>query len=515
MLNIPKWKIVVALLLTLMGFVYAAPNLLPKETTERWAETMPWLPHKTVNLGLDLQGGSHLLLEVDTRTVLNDRQDSMVDAARSELRKARIEYTDLGSVRNGAAFTLKNPAKDRDAAYKIARQLESDVDVNIDDKTGRVSATLTDKGITAIETQVVNQSIEIVRRRVDETGTKEPVIQRQGSERIVLQLPGENDPSRIKTLLGKTAKLTFQMVDTAGGMSAMRLKMHDGGGEIAVNRRALVTGDMLTDSQPSFDQGNQPVVSFKFNSLGARKFCEATRENVGKPFAIVLDNEVISAPVINEPICGGSGQISGGFTVKDAADLSLLLRAGALPAPLQVVEERSVGPSLGSDSVAAGKKACLAAFGFVVVFALLTYGFFGIFASVALFLNIVFIFALMSMLQATLTLPGIAGIILSMGMAVDANVLIFERIREELRQGRSVISAVDKGFTLAFGTIVDANLTSLIVSLILFSFGTGPVKGFAVSTSIGIITSMFTATMLTRLMVVTWLRRRRPSSLNL
>lgn len=515
MLNIPKWKIVVALLLTLLGFVYAAPNLLPKDTTERWAQTMPWLPHKTVNLGLDLQGGSHLLLEVDTHTVLNDRQDSMVDAARGELRKARIEYTDLGSVRNGATFTLKNPAKDRDAAYKIARQLESDVDVNIDDKTGKVTATLTDKGITAIETQVVNQSIEIVRRRVDETGTKEPVIQRQGAERIVLQLPGENDPSRIKTLLGKTAKLTFQMVDNAAGMSGLRLKMHDGGGEIAVNRRALVTGDMLVDSQPSFDQGNQPVVSFKFNSLGARKFCEATRENVGKPFAIVLDNEVISAPVINEPICGGSGQISGGFTVKDAADLSLLLRAGALPAPLQVVEERSVGPSLGSDSVAAGKKACLAAFGFVVAFALLTYGFFGIFASVALFLNIVFIFALMSMLQATLTLPGIAGIILSMGMAVDANVLIFERIREELRQGRSVISAVDKGFTLAFGTIVDANLTSLIVSLILFSFGTGPVKGFAVSTSIGIITSMFTATMLTRLMVVTWLRRRRPSSLNL
>lgn len=519
MLNVPKWKIIVSLLVTVLGLLYAAPNLLSEQTRLRLADSLPaWMPHKAINLGLDLQGGSHLLLEVDTDSVMAERLNGMLDSARTELRAADIAYTDLNLLRGeGVAFTMRDPG-DRAGAYKVARGLETEVAVTVDDDTGRVEVRLTEAGMAALRTQVVNQSIEIVRRRVDESGTREPVIQRQGENRIVVQLPGVNDPAYIKGLLGKTAKLGFHLVDVAAtrpGVATRSVPLLEGQGSLIIAKRALITGDMLTDSQPSFDMNNRPVVSFRFNAVGARRFCAATRENVNKPFAIVLDEEIISAPVINEPICGGSGQISGSFTVKEAADLALLLRAGALPAPLEVVEERSVGPSLGSDSVASGKTASYVAFGLVVLFMIASYGLFGLFACAALLINVVFIFALMSVLQATLTLPGIAGVVLTMGMAVDANVLIYERIREELRNGRSLMAAVDKGFQLAFGTIVDSNLTSLIVSLILFSFGTGPVKGFAVSTSIGIITSMFTATMLTRLMVLAWLRRARPTKLDL
>lgn len=517
MLNIPKWKIVLSLVLVMLGFLYAAPNLMSAELREKIAASAGWAPNKAINLGLDLQGGSHLLLEVDLKAVMSDRLEAMTDAARSDMRKAGIAYSSLSSTRDGLTVTLNDVDRDRAAAYKILRGLDTNADIAIDDKTGRATVVLGEKALSDIRTQVVNQSIEIVRRRVDESGTREPVIQRQGADRIVLQLPGVDDPARIKDLLGKTAKLTFHLVDleaTRPGPASRSLPMHESTGSIIIKKRALITGDMLADSQAAFNQ-NAPVVTFRFNSLGARRFCDVTRANVGKPFAIVLDEEVISAPVIRDAICGGSGEISGGFTVKEAADLSLLLRAGALPAPLNVVEERSVGPSLGSDSVESGKKASLVAFAFVFVFVLLTYGLFGVFASIALFINIVMIFAIMSVLQATLTLPGIAGIVLTMGMAVDANVLIYERIREELRNGRSVISAIDKGFQLALNTIIDSQLTSLVVALMLFSFGTGPVKGFAVSMSIGIITSIFTATIVTRMMVIVWLRTRRPTTLNL
>ncbi len=518
MLNIPKWKIILSILLTVLGILYALPNLMSQNMRDRIAATAPWLPHRAVNLGLDLQGGAHLLLQVDLKAVLTDRLEAMTDAVRGELRKQHIAYSNLSSSREGLGFTLADVDKDRSATYKLLRTLDANFDIDINDATGKVTVTISEKGIADIRTQVVNQSIEIVRRRVDESGTREPVIQRQGVDRIVVQLPGMNDPAHIKDLLGKTAKLSFHLVDlesTRPGPSSRKLPMHEGEGSLIVRKRALITGDMLTDSQAGFDDRNSPVVTFRFNALGARQFCNVTRENVGRPFAIVLDNTIISAPVIRDAICGGSGQIEGGFTVKEAADLSLLLRAGALPAPLEVVEERSVGPSLGSDSVVAGSKASYVAFALVFAFMVATYGLFGFFASVALMVNVIFIFASMSIMQATLTLPGIAGIVLTIGIAVDANVLIYERIREELRNGRSVISAVDKGFQLAFNTIVDSNLTSLIVGLILFSFGTGPVKGFAVSMSIGIVTSMFTATMLTRLMVIGWMRTVRPTKLNL
>lgn len=520
MLYIEKWKIVFILILTVLGVLYAAPNLLPGAKKAWLSENMPgWMPSRTVNLGLDLQGGSHLLLEVDTKAIMGDRLDSMVDAARTEMRKQNIGYTGLGVKRNGLTFTLRDPAADRDAAYKIARGLEQNAEINIG-KDGLVEVLLSESAVQIINTQVVNQSIEIIRRRIDETGTKEPVIQRQGVDRIVVQLPGVDDPERVKALLGRTAKMTFHLVDQDAEEGAIppgsrKLSLREAPGRsIVIRKRAVISGDMLVDSQPSFDRGT-PVVSFRFNAIGAKRFCDITRENVGKPFAIVLDDEVISAPRINDEICGGSGIITGSFTVKEAHDLSLLLRAGALPAPLNVAEERSVGPTLGSDSVASGKLAALAALCFVFLLMGSSYGLFGLFANIALFFNMIFIFALLSILQATLTLPGIAGIILTIGIAVDANVLIYERIREEIRNGRTVLAAVDTGYRLALATIIDSNLTTLIVALILFSFGSGPVKGFAVAMSIGIVTSLFSAIMLTRLMVIVWLRKVRPATLNL
>jgi len=520
MLHIEKWKVVFILALTVLGILYAAPNVMSLQTKTWLTENVPsWMPSSTVNLGLDLQGGSHLLLEADTKVVVSDRLDSMVDAARTEMRKQDIGYVDLGTTRDGLTFKLRNPAQDHDAAYKIARNLEQKAEINIGDD-GQVNVTLGEDALKAINTQVINQSIEIVRRRIDETGTKEPVIQRQGSNRIVVQLPGVDDPERIKALLGRTAKMSFHLLDMdapTGTISAgsRKLPMRENPGQsVIIKKRVMISGDMLIDSQPSFEQG-APVVSFRFNAIGAKRFCEVTRDNVGKPFAIVLDDEVISAPVIRDAICGGGGIISGNFTVKEAHDLSLLLRAGALPAPLNVVEERSVGPTLGSDSVASGKTAAMVAMACIFVLILASYGLFGLFANIALILNMIFIFALLSILQATLTLPGIAGIILTIGIAVDANVLIFERIREELRHGRTVLTAVDSGYKMALATIVDSNLTTLIVAMILFSFGSGPVKGFAVAMSIGIVTSLFSAIMLTRLIVIAWLRKTRPSTLHI
>jgi preprotein translocase subunit SecD len=520
MLHIEKWKVVLSIFLTIAGVLYALPNVLP-DAQKAWMQaSLPgWMPSQTINLGLDLRGGSHLLLQADTDAVMKERVASMVDAARSNMRKDNIGYTELGATGTVVSFRLLDLAKDRDAAYKIAKGLEDNCTVDILDD-GRVTVSLTEAGIKAIETQVINQSIEIVRRRIDESGTKEPIIQRQGADRIVVQLPGVDDPEHVKQLLGKTAKMSFHLLDpdamgTVAPPGSQRLPLKENPEQhIVVKKRVMVSGDMLIDSQPSFEQ-NAPVVSFHFNAIGAKRFCEVTRENVGKPFAIVLDDEVISYPVIRDAICGGSGIISGNFSVKEANDLSLLLRAGALPAPLKIVEERTVGPTLGSDSVAAGKHAALAAFIAVFLLMLSSYGLFGLFANIALTLNMCLIFAVLSILQATLTLPGIAGIILTMGIAVDTNVLIYERIREELRQGRSPMSAIDTGYRHALRTIFDSNLTTLIVALILFSFGSGPVKGFAVAMSIGILTSLFSGIMLTRLIIIAWLRKTRPSSLAL
>ena len=377
------------------------------------------------------------------------------------------------------------------------------------------------------KTAAVQQSIEIVRRRVDETGTREPTIQQQGDDRILVQLPGIDDPERIKRLLGKTAKMSFHLVDQRNSVeSAMAGRIPPGSwllpseGEdrrmYLIRKRVMVSGDTLIDAQPSTDsRTNEPVVTFRFDTAGAKRFGSATSKNVGKLFAIVLDRKVISAPVIREPILGGSGQISGSFSFQSAQDLALLLRAGALPAPLTILEERSVGPGLGADSIAAGKIASIIGIILVVVFMVAAYGLFGFMADIALIVNMVLILGALSFLQATLTLPGIAGIVLTIGMAVDANVLVFERIREEVRSGRTPISSIDAGYTRAFTTIIDANLTTLIAALLLYAFGSGPVRGFAVTLSIGIITSMFTAIMLTRLMIVIWLRRTKPDVLPL
>ena len=370
-----------------------------------------------------------------------------------------------------------------------------------------------------------SQSIEIIRRRIDGLGVTEPSIQRQGNNRILLEVPGMDDPQRLKDLLGQTAKLNFRMVDTSISIneakqtripSRAEILSDANGFEYLVMKKVLVSGERLVDAQASFDQAtNAPIVNFRFDSLGGKYFAKATSENVGKPFAIILDNEVISAPVIRTPILGGSGQIEGGFTVEEANNLSILLRAGALPAPLEILEEKTIGPGLGKDSIDSGTSAAIIGLICVLIFIILSYGRFGFYANFALILNIIFIVGILSLLQATLTLPGIAGIVLTIGMAVDANVIIFERIRDEINNEKKPISAVESGYSKSFGTILDANITTLIASLVLFFLGTGPVKGFAVTLSIGIITSVFTAFVITRLLIAMWILKKRPEELSL
>jgi len=509
---IPLWKRVLVVVAVILSFAYCLPNFVSSDTRDAWEKTMPdWMPTKSVSLGLDLQGGSHLLLQADIAGVVKQRTEDIVSSARGELRKENIPYQSIAPVENGVKLVLESE-DDASAAGKILRR--SDENLVIEAEGVVVQGVFDEKGLKHIADQTMGQSIEIVSRRVNETGTKEPIIQRQGDDRILVQLPGMDNPERIKQLLGKTAKLTFHLVSMTGeGAGVRTLPMHNEPGQtLPINRRPLLTGDMLTNAQPTFQDG-APIVSFKLNALGARKFCDVTRENVEKPFAVVLDGEIITAPRINEAICGGSAVISGSFSVQEASDLALLLRAGALPTTLTIVEERTVGPSLGSDSVEAGKIATLVAFLLIITYMMVSYNLFGVFASVALFVNMALIIALLSMLQATLTLPGIAGIVLTMGMAVDANVLIFERIREEIRAGRSILSAMDTGYEKAMASIIDANLTTLIAGIILYAVGTGPIKGFSVTLSIGIVTSMFSAIMLTRLMLVVWLRARKPKSL--
>lgn len=525
MVYIARWKVILILAVTVLGLVYASPNLLPRDTVSAMSDTLPgWAPGRQVNLGLDLQGGSHLLLRVEYEAVVTERLEAMVDGLRTALREARIGYTDLGTDGTVAGFTVRDPA-DAEAALALAAEIDPELNVALDGD--RIEARFTEEGLTQLRTNAVSQSIEIVRRRIDETGTNEPNIQRQGADRILVQLPGIDDPARIKALLGQTARLTFQMVDDSVSAADAAEGRVPPGSELlpsyeetpdgepitayVVRKRVNVTGDHLTNAQPTFQDG-QPVVSFNFDSIGARRFGDTTSENIGRQLAIVLDGKVVSAPVIQSTI-RDRGVITGRFTVDEATDLALLLRAGALPAPLEIMEERTVGPGLGADSIAAGQTAALIGFVLVIVFMGVAYGLFGIFANIALILNMALILAALSALQATLTLPGIAGIVLTVGMAVDANVLIFERIREEVRNGRSPISAIDAGYSRALQTIVDSNLTTLIAAVLLFLLGSGPIKGFAVTLAIGIVTSMFSAMMVTRLFVVTWLRRKRPSAI--
>lgn len=521
MVYLERWKIILVLAVCALGVLYALPNALPRETVA-WlqANTPGIVPSQTVNLGLDLRGGSHLLLEVATDAVIDERMQGLVDQVRVELRNEKIGYTDLGLVNGAVHFRLSDPG-DADKARAAINTMDRDVVATA--KDGDFMLKLSDAKITERKQSAMEQSVEIVRRRIDETGTREPSIQRQGENRILVQLPGVDDPEHIKNLLGQTAKLSFRLVDesaSTGDATAGRVppgtellqSAEAGGRPMVVQKRVMVSGDTLVDAQPTFQNG-EPVVSFKFDSVGGRRFGEATRQNAGHLFAIILDNKIISAPVIREPILGGSGVISGRFTTQSAQDLALLLRAGALPAPIKVLEQRTVGPGLGADSIHAGASSSLVGLGLVVVFFILAYGLFGTFAVIALMFNIALMFAILSVLQATLTLPGIAGIVLTIATALDANVLVFEHVREELRAGRSAISAIDMGYNRALSAIVDANMTTLIAAFLLFIFGSGPVKGFAVTLSIGIITSIFSAVMVTRLIVVWWLRATKPKTI--
>ena len=529
MLYFTRWKALAVILTATIVCLFAVPNFFPESTVKTW----PKWAQRHVVLGLDLQGGSHILLEVDSNSVKKDKLDQVRDDVRRTLRDAKIGYTGL-AVR-GESVEVRVKDTDLTAALAKLRELSQPLggllgssgqrSVEVSDAGGGlIRLTVPPAAITERVRQSVEQSIQIVERRINELGTVEPLIQRQGIDRILVQVPGLQDPTRLKELLGKTAKLDFRMVDpTVPPDQAQQgrvppdseLLMSSSSPKVPyiIKKQVLVSGGDLTDAQPGFDQRTgEPIVSFRFNTSGARKFAQATLENVGQPFAIVLDNEVISAPVIREPITGGSGQISGSFTVQGANDLAILLRAGALPAPLTIIEERTVGPGLGQDSIAAGELASYVGSVLVIVFMLLTYRLFGFFANVAVAINVAMIFGILSLLNATLTLPGIAGIVLTVGIAVDSNVLIYERIREELRAGRSAISAIDAGFTRALATILDSNITTFIAAAVLFYIGTGPVRGFAVTLGIGIITTVFTAFTVTRLIVATWVSWKRPKT---
>jgi protein-export membrane protein SecD len=506
---------------------WALPSVLPANVLASWPK---WLPQSQVNLGLDLRGGSQILLEIDYAAVKRTRLTDLQNAVRRALRDKQVGYTDLALNGQSVVFKLRDVGQ-ADAARGALKDLKGEADVVLE-ASGAGALTLRQDNERQEKLHVMEQSIEIVRRRIDETGTKEPSIQRQGEDRILVQLPGVDSPEHIKNLLGKTAKLSFHLVESVsnaaapktGGVSADTMVVPgaesgaDAGSaiplEYILRRLPLVEGADLVDSRPTFQEGN-PVVSFKFNAAGAHQFGQATKEYTQRLMAIVLDNKVISAPRINEPILGGSGIISGNFSAQAAKDLSLLLRSGALPAPLNVIEERTVGPSLGADSIHAGKLSGLIALGLVVVFMAYFYRLFGMFANLVLVINLVLIMGLLAMLQATLTLPGIAGIILTIGMAVDANILIYERIKEEVRRGRTPMAASDAGFSGATRTIIDSNLTTFIAATFLFIMGSGPIRGFAVTLLFGIMTTVFCAVMVTRLVVLRWFKWAKPKVLPL
>lgn len=522
MLDFPRWKIVSVLLACVFFVLLASPNFLSQE---KRASLPEWYPQRTVSLGLDLQGGSHLLLRVDFEAYLKEHMTDILDEVRLAFRQEKLRYTGLANRDGKIVFSL---AEGQDVSMGgLLHGVDTDLEVQQQDANSFVVG-YSEAGLRRLSHRVVEKSMEIVSRRVDETGTREPIIQQQGDDRILLQVPGLNDPEVLKKLLGKTAKMTFHLVDmeatqseidrgrvAPGSIVIPSAEQDDRGKAIkyAIKRRALLTGEMLVDASPTRDQMGRPAVNFRFNPMGAKRFGEITTENVGLPFAIVLDGEVITAPRINEPILGGSGIITGQFTPEEANLLAILLRSGSLPAPLHIMEERTVGPSLGADSIAAGKFASVLAIALVFGFMLVGYGLFGLFSNIALLMNVIMILALLSLFQATLTLPGIAGIVLTIGMAVDANVLIFERIREEIARGRSAFSAVDNGFKIAFRTILDSNITTLIATILLFYFGTGTIKGFAVTLTIGILSSMFSAIVLTRLMVAIWMRSCKPKAI--
>ena len=518
MMYFSRLKTASILAVCVLGVLLCLPNLLPAPAG--------WFPWRQVRLGLDLRGGSYLLLEVDMAAVLKERLDSIADGARTTLR---------GKV-TGFQPPLPQPAQNRVVIRMPAGPAQNDAvklltdassatgvaDYQVAAEGNEIALVLPAVALKDRANGAVLQSIEIIRRRIDETGVLDPQITRQGDSRIVVQLPGIEDPNRIKELLGKTARMTFRLLDETANMSGNPppgvdfLPMEGQPGQREpVRRRVEVDGANLTDARPGQDQqrGGGWVVNFTFDSVGARRFADVTNANVGKRFAIVLDDKVISAPVIQTPITGGRGQISGNFNAQSANDLSVLLRAGALPAPLTVIEERSVGPELGADSIRAGAFSLAVGFALVIVYMAVFYGLFGWFANIALLINLVLQIAILSLLEATLTLPGMAGILLTLGVAVDANILINERIREEVRNGRTPLNALETGYRRAFGTIIDSNATAFLAHVMLFIFGSGPVRGFAVTITVGIVTTLFTATIVARLLTVRWYIRTKPQML--
>lgn len=546
MLNLARWRYISVIIVTFLGILFALPNALSESAR---AKIPSFLPHNTINLGLDLQGGSHLLFEVDKDAVFKQRLETLADDLTGALRGVR-KAGDIGARKPAIAFTgrgqsadgmvvrvnITNPNEVPEALSRIEKLGQpveglsgtiATSDLNVTTEGNLIQISLSEEAKISMSRRAVTQSIEVIRRRIDETGTKEPSITRQGADRIVVQAPGESDPEKLKRLVGQTAKLTFQLLDNSVSPEEAAAGRIPPGSELLpqpsrpeepfllVKRRAVISGENLVDSQPTFDsQSGDAVVSFRFDGAGGRSFGRATTDNVGRRFAIVLDGNVISAPVINGPILGGSGIITGNFTIESANELSTLLRAGALPAPLKILEQRTVGAELGKDAVNAGAKAGIIALVAVVIFMFLAYGFvFGGFSIIALSVNVILIFAGMGTVGATLTLPGIAGLVLTLGMAVDANVLIYERMREEYAAGRSAALALDAGFSRAVVTIIDAHITSLLSAMILFYFGSGPVRGFAWTLSLGILTSVFTAVLVTQVLVALWYRRTRSKTL--
>ncbi len=527
MLQFTRTKIVLILLTCFVGLALALPNFFSKETVASWPSFMP---KKQLTLGLDLQGGAHLLLAMDQDEIKKDWMNNLRDESRKLLRDAKIGFTGIGI--QGTQLVVKlAKADERDTAIKQLDKVRQpignamlgsgayDVDVSAGSEPGTIIVKPTDAGMRARISNAAAASIETINRRVNNLGTSESTIVRQGADRILIQFPGLKDTKELKALIGETAKLTFHEVHPS--ISADEAKLgtippgfkvypgdkNEGPAEYLLREQPVVQGDDLADAQPGFDnRTNEAVINFRFNQSGARKFGNFTKDNVGKPFAIVLDNKVLSAPVIREPILGGSGQISGSFNVDSSNRLAVQLRSGSLPAKLTIVEERTVGPSLGADSIADGQRAGIIGGIAVVILTILAYGTFGIFACVGLLVHLILTLALMTLIGSTLTLPGIAGLVLGVAMAVDANVLIYERIREELRAGKSAISAIDQGFQRAFITIADSQLTTLACALIMFWLGSGPIRGFAVTLTIGIMTSIFASVTVVRLLISFWLK---------
>jgi preprotein translocase subunit SecD len=531
MLALSRWKIAVVLLATIFGLLFTLPNLLPDSVLSHWPG---FLPHARLNLGLDLQGGSSLLYEVDTDALKKERLNDLSEEATSELHEAQIQFQGL-TTQTGVVQLKINDLTQIEPASTALSKVGGTVTgggrevIVTHDAAGNFQIALTPAALQQESANAVAQTIEIIRRRIDLLGTKEPDIRQEGSDRIAIEAPGESDPEKLKNVVGQTAKLTFQMVDESFGEHGsvsdagalvppddQVLADEDKGssGFLVVKKRVAVDGAMLTHAQQGFNpQDNSAVVEFRLNGAGAHRFGQVTTQNIGHRFAIVLDNKVISAPVIQSPIIGGSGEITGNFTTDSANQLALLLNSGALPAPLKVIEEGTVGADLGADAVRAGVIGLSIGAVLIFAFIILAYGLFGVFAAIALIVNLLMMFGALSMTQATLTLPGIAGLILTMAVAVDANVLIYERMRDEANAGRAAMAAADHGYQRAWSSIFDANVTTMISALIMFSFGSGPVKGFAWTLSIGVVTSVFSAVLVTQLLIGWWFRITRSKTL--